>query len=250
MATREFLENRVSGKQKELEKLEKKMERILKAQATNWEVNPYWYNEGDLRITEKEIASCKVSLEDYKMKLAAQIEKDNSRDIKPILEFLDLWKQRVFDAYVEAFPRYIKARDDWYAVSKAHADWSNSQGYTMRRDNREEYNRIEREYKEARNRYQSTWSFITPYVEIDTLNTEKLNKDLAIEANAKYDFIVERTNAIVGQITDASNLKVGAKGDLNGYIIGTRGKAKVQTIGAGGYNIQIFHYRTLITPIK
>ena len=74
----------------------------------------------------------------------------------------------------------------------------------------------------------------------------KLEKDLDEEANRKYDFIIERTNAIVGEITDASDLEVGAKQDLNGYITGTRGRAKVQTIGAGGYNIQCFHFRTLI----
>ena len=39
-------------------------------------------------------------------------------------------------------------------------------------------------------------------------------------------------------------------GDINGIIVGTEGKAKIQTIGAGGYNIQCFHFRTLIHEIK
>lgn len=74
----------------------------------------------------------------------------------------------------------------------------------------------------------------------------RLKKDLDEEANRKYDFIIERTNAIVGKITDAGMLKIGAKGDLNGYIKGEKATAKVQTIGAGGYNIQCYHFRTLI----
>ena len=78
------------------------------------------------------------------------------------------------------------------------------------------------------------------------LDVNKLRKDLDQEAAQKYDNIIERTNTIVGQITDASNLSVGASGDLNGYIIGTNGTAKVTTIGAGGYNIQCYHFRTLI----
>ena len=61
-----------------------------------------------------------------------------------------------------------------------------------------------------------------------------------------YDDIIERTNRITGTITDATQLEVGAKGELNGYIIGERGTAKVSTIGAGGYNIQCFHFRTVI----
>lgn len=73
---------------------------------------------------------------------------------------------------------------------------------------------------------------------------------LTREAELKYDDMIERTNAIVGEITDASGLHVGAKGDLNGIVIGTRGKASVQTIGAGGHSIQCYHHRTLIHPIN
>ena len=51
----------------------------------------------------------------------------------------------------------------------------------------------------------------------------KLRKDLEQEAARKYDFIIERTVSITGEITDASALTVGAKGDLNGYIEGKDG---------------------------
>ena len=78
---------------------------------------------------------------------------------------------------------------------------------------------------------------------------QKLLKDLEAEYNRKYDFIIERTNAIVGQITDATNLTI-TNGELNGVIIGTRGVARVTTIGAGGYNIQKFHFRTLVNAVK
>ena len=88
----------------------------------------------------------------------------------------------------------------------------------------------------------------TPFA--TNLRLDKIDKDLTEEANRKYDFIIERTNEIVGQITDASALRIGDKGDLNGFIKGTRGTAKVETIGAGGYNIQRFHFRTLIKPVK
>lgn len=75
---------------------------------------------------------------------------------------------------------------------------------------------------------------------------QRLRADLIKESERKYDFIIERTNAIVGKITDASNLTVGPNGELNGYIIGTNGRASVKTIGAGGYAVQCYHFRTLI----
>ena len=81
-------------------------------------------------------------------------------------------------------------------------------------------------------------------------NRDKLQKELDVEADEKYDAIIERTNAICGKITDARGLWTSAKGDLDGIIIGERGVAKVQTIGAGGYNIQCFHFRTLVHEVK
>lgn len=65
----------------------------------------------------------------------------------------------------------------------------------------------------------------------------------------KYIDLVEKVKAICGTITDASFLRMGEKGELNGYIEGESGRAKVQTFGAGGYNIQRFHYRTKVTDI-
>ena len=61
---------------------------------------------------------------------------------------------------------------------------------------------------------------------------------------------LKEINAIVGTITDARGLYVGNKGELNGIVIGDRGRARIETIGAGGYNIQCFHFRTLIHEIK
>lgn len=65
----------------------------------------------------------------------------------------------------------------------------------------------------------------------------------------KYIDLVEKVKAICGKVTDASCLRVGEKGELNGYIDGDSGRAKIQTFGAGGYNIQRYHFRTKVTRI-
>lgn len=250
MASIEFIQKRIEGKEKEIVKLTKKMERIRKAEATGWEINPYYYGERDIRITARELEDAQKALDSYKAQMAAETEKANSRNIPAIVEFLEGWKQRVTEYYHQEFEEYLIAREEWFAYDKQYVNWSNSNGWKCRKENPEEYKAKEQEYREHKKAYTARWNFIVGYVENQVFNEDKFQKMLNREADAKYDFIIERTNAIVGTITDATNLKIGAKGDLNGFIIGEKGKAKVQTIGAGGYNIQCFHFRTLIHEMK
>ena len=77
-----------------------------------------------------------------------------------------------------------------------------------------------------------------------------LDKTLEEEKKAKLADLIGRINAVVGTIRDASRLYIAENGNINGTVIGTEGKAKVETIGAGGYNIVCFHFRTLIHEIK
>ena len=246
MASIEYIQKRIEGKEKEIAKLEKKLERITKAKESNWEINPYYYGERDFNYVTKDLSQARVALQNYKDQLEVEVQKSNSRNIPAIVEFLEMWKQRVTEYYHEEFEKYLIARDKWFAYSKQYTDWSNSNGWRCRKENPEEYKAREKEYRDRKKAYTARWNFLFGYVENKVFNEDKFQKMLNREADAKYDFIIERTNAIVGTITDATNLEIGAKGDLNGYIIGTNGTAKVQTVGAGGYNIQCFHFRTLI----
>lgn len=79
---------------------------------------------------------------------------------------------------------------------------------------------------------------------------EYLEMVLEAEKKAKILDLMARIEKITGKIVDAEYLKIGPKGDLEGIIIGEKGKAKINTIGAGGYNIQCYHFRTLIHEYK
>ena len=256
MASLEFIQKRIEGKEKEIAKLEKKMERILKAQESNWENNPYYYHESDIKWTSRDLQKAKEALEGYKAQMAKEIEKANSRNIKAIVDFLENWKESVKNFYLARFAEYPQAKKEYDEEMKQF-----SLGYfeekTLKKENREEWLKYDRARSEVKASFNNRFGFLAGYISrVYNKNTglydswnfdeEKLAKDLTQDANAKYDFIIERTNEIVGTITDASNLKIGAKGDLNGFIIGEKGKAKVETIGAGGYNIQCYHFRTLI----
>lgn len=253
MASIDYIQKRIAGKEKEIVKLENKLARIRKVEAQGWEdPNPYFYDERDLRYCLKDLDNARAALKDWQEQLVSAEEKAQSRDVKVILNFLEGWKARVRKHYNDALPRYLKARQEWWDMEHTHSE--NYHKYAMRVITSEEWAEIDRDFHEYEKCYRSTWSFIVPYLKRTNgetvLDLDKLNKELNEEANRKYDFIIERTNAIVGQITDASALLIGAKGDLNGFILGTRGTAKVQTIGAGGYNIQCFHFRTLINPTR
>ena len=247
MASIEFIMKRIEGKQKEIEKIEKKLTRIKKAQETNWEVNPYYYREDDLRWTLKDLQNAQAALVKYEEQLGAETEKANSRNVPAIIEFLEAWKKRVAAWYVDNFPKYIAAQEQRYAENAAYCNWVNSH---FGKDYREEREARRAAEKDAEKMFRRTWADFFRYNDRNTLNVDILKKDLEQDAAAKYDDIVERANAICGTITDATGLQVGLKGDLDGIVIGERGTAKVQTIGAGGYNIQCFHFRTLIHEVK
>lgn len=256
MASIEFIQKRIEGKEKEIAKLQKKLERIQKAKDSNWEKNPYYYHESDLKYTQRDLDTAIKSLDGYKAQLATEEEKSASRNIQVILDFLEEWKVKSFDYYVEMFPKYLEAygelqkiKDDYWNTwgewrSDKRNEFPDMQSYRDARTNA----RYERDNKEAL--FRQTWGWIAPYVSSDGIREEALRKDLDREAERKYDFIIERTNAIVGQIVDASDLRIANNGELNGVVIGTKGNATIDTIGAGGYNIQRFHFRTLIKPWK
>lgn len=255
MASIEFITKRIEGKQKEITKLESKLSRIQKAQASNWENNPYYYGEDDLRWTLKDLAAAREALAKYEAQLTAENEKAASRNVTVILEFLEKWKSEVMAYYVDRFAKYLVACEEYCEKSREHADWFNHGGWKQ-----ENAKQIDEEYRKYIKAFKKCWGEMERYTlreyNPDTathervFNRERLQKELDQEAIEKYDDIIERTNAICGKITDARGLWVSAKGDLDGIIIGERGTAKVQTIGAGGYNIQCFHFRTLVHEAK
>ena len=207
--------------------------------------------QDDVERLRKEIAEVQDKLNGYQEDLKKEVEKVNSRNIPVIIDFLNAWKEDMKTFFASHTEDWIRTLKIYYEEDRKAVAWRNS--HFADRKNKELVAEIEKPVKEVK-KVHDQYRFLDPYMMMtaDTyvLDTEKLERDLNREADRKYDFIIERTNEIVGQITDASNLKIGNKGDLNGYIIGTKGTAKVQTIGAGGYNIQCFHFRTLINELR
>ncbi len=249
MASVEFIQKRIAGKQAEIAKLEKKLARIIKAQESGWEVNPYYYGESDLKYTNRDLEAARTALAKYEADLQTEQEKDASRNVKVILDFLDAWAKNVYNWYTAQFEKYVEARKEYGKRDTEYCNWYNNGGW--RDPNRVQ---IEKAHKEYRKTFAAQWRFMEPYAKRVhggwVFDADRLNRELEQEKKAKYDDIINRTNAICGTITDASGLYCGDKGDLNGIIIGERGQVRVQTIGAGGWNIQCFHFRTLVHEVR
>ena len=240
MKSIEFITKRIDGKEKEIKKLEKKLDRIKETQATNWEVNPQYYDEMDLKSTESDLEEAKRKLEILRADLVTAQKKAASRNVKEIIEFLETWKARTREFYKNSIPEFLKARAE-YREQEKKLNWTVLK----------ERQRILKERKQLKEAFIERWGYMMDYIPHgDVFDWEKFEKDIKNDADRKYDNIIERTNKIVGEITDASNLEVGYKGDLDGYVIGDRGIARVYTVGAGGYNVQCFHFRVLVQRLQ
>ena len=121
MASIDFIQKRIAGKEKEIDKLEKKLARILRAKESNWENNPYFYDERDFIWAQRDLETARQGLAKYQAELEAALEKANSRNVLAILEFLEIWKQRCTEFYGNGLASYFnekqRVRDLYCAFS-------------------------------------------------------------------------------------------------------------------------------------
>lgn len=87
---------------------------------------------------------------------------------------------------------------------------------------------------------------LSEYEKISSNTIESLRKKNLEDAQQSVINLIERVEGKVGKVNDWSNLHFGMNGMLNGRVTGNLGSVYVETIGAGGYNIQRFHYRVLL----
>ena len=239
----------------------------------------------DIRIKKSDIESAEDKLEEAKKILANWKEKLDERitsgdyleaNAPEILkEFLENWKQHAIDYYRQKRIRFIEYRKELRAAERAarlealqtlpslersrklyegrepsDCDLAN---LWPRKDVDEFLHERGLDYYQIQKKLQAKGDgIIFRMLEIsnEQEREEWLERTMEEEKRAKLLDLIGRIMSTVGTITDASALYIGPEGDINGYIVGTEGKAKIQTIGAGGYNIQCFHFRTLIHEYK
>lgn len=179
-----------------------------------WAICEYENKLEDIQSAERKLQDAKIVVNNWKEKLEKQLKFEMTYEN----EMPEIFKQCKEDLSNEWTTADLKAK----AVMLKK--------------------RQELSYKEFREIYK--------YSREQELNKTESEFKKANERDAEI-FIVDlynRVKAITGKVTDWGNIHYGGKA-LNGWIVGEDGKAKVETIGAGGYNIQRYHLRVLVNQI-
>ena len=241
----------VAKKQGTLQKYCAKAEKIRKQILANgWQVEAgryqkegtkehddcYWmfcdYDDAldGIERTEKAIVEKQGVVAKWKVKLHEAEEKENLIDTK-FPEVLKDFQNHVIDMW-----------DEWDANHKEFL--------------KKEYNEIKIEVGERKafNEFLCKYSYndyeLMTYKTQDEIHLDNVKSSEKLLMN-----LWNRVKDIVGEATDWSGLYLTHGNEyegvtVNGIVIGTAGATKVETISAGGWNIQRHHYRTLVHAYK
>lgn len=224
---------------------------------SSWEIYEVTSKFEDIKGATRKLRDAEIVLGNWQSKLDVEIEKErflNDNAPKVIKDFLESWKQMAYDWHIKKYNAYqIFKKDLAEKVKEAKAELGVKEGYSTSREQDKALKEQGLDYRSIEAKKAHFAGGAVLYMDGIRNEVERLawlEKELENEKKAKMLDLINRINAVVGTITDASFLRVSEKGNLDGYIIGEKGKAKVETIGAGGYAVQVFHYRTLVNKIK
>jgi hypothetical protein len=156
---------------------------------------------------KKEIKELKEELKEAEIQ-----ESKNSND--PIDQFLALWRAEATKYYTDLRAKYLELR--------AGAD------------------------KEELKKFNKDVTKNDKNIIVSMSDKTFLEKILDQEVVAKKKAFVAKVEEKAGKIQDLKKLYVAGDGSINGFATGSERTVEVETILAGGYNIQKLHYRVLV----
>ena len=219
-------EEKITKKQNTIVKktalIEKKKVAYSKAQD---EHDRYWITcdmnhlADDILRLEREIKETEKTLENYRAQMAGEIKRQEllTKEVPETLKTLQNELVTEWDRY--DMNRREKMREDYRAMS----------------------------YKEFCIKYRGQDTELR-HMDDDEIHEENVRAAEAIIIN-----LVNRVKSITGEITNWGKLYLSPNNMgwsiLNGRVEGKEGIAYVESIGAGGYNIQRYHIRVLVKSI-
>lgn len=232
-------------------------------ESDDWNKGPNFY---ELYSAYRDLGENKNTLNKYIEAIKKIDNFNNMEKIGPIWDFLTDWENKAYNWYLANAEKYFELKKNykkaWEENKEKYLDrysltsnsgYRNAEYYAKKAFNEDYYSNINSltvDLTHLKGEYENGYGSEYIYTSY-TVDKEKLTKILADEKVRKYDDLVNRITKVTGVITDASGLYIGDKnGEINGVVIGEDGKAKVETISAGGYAVQCFHYRVLVHKIK
>lgn len=204
--------------QKANEKIQKKTATITKketwiASGKKDEYEIKWLQEDISRLT-REIAETQKTVEKYEKQLAGELERERVL----LTEIPESMKQM-----------QIELVERW-----------NAYDFERRANLKAQYDELG--YKEFMKKNKHTGYDFMRLSNLEIIeNNEKSAKALIID-------LFYRIRHITGEVTDWTGIRFSG-GALNGIVTGKEGRAKVESILAGGYNIQRLHVRVLVHSV-
>ena len=226
----ERIENAEKKIQKKYATITKKETWIAKAKATldslpeqerKWKEYDIRSWEDDIKRIHGEISETEKTLENYRKQLDGEIAREKS------------WVSEVPEV-LKSFQTELVEKWDAYDIAK-------------RERIREACRTLPyEELREAYNWRERDWALYT--------TDEQIHESNEKDAISLILNLINRVKDVTGEVTDWNHLSV-ATGTwgmtvLNGWVSGKEGRCCVESIGAGGYNIQRYHIRVLVKPIN
>ena len=151
-------------------------------------------------------------------------------NLKEIKEFINQWKVRAIKYYKEALDEYNEEKKQLRNCCVWNDEYKNKKLELI-----EKYGK-----------------WVVGDLALRSLKDahEQIIKNIERDGEAKENMLIKRVNKEIGKIVNALNLNVGVNGELNGTIKGENGTCKIETIYAGGYNVQCLHYRVLVHKVN
>lgn len=181
-----------------------------------WDIDDY---EADIERLEKEIKEVELSLFKYQQQLSGELAKEEI-----LLTKVPDTMKRMQQELVEHWDEFDKERRE--RVTSAYASMSSKEFFEC-------YT-----YTDYQLRFKTD---------------EQIHRDNMEAAKYLILDLYHRVERITGEITDWSSVHAttGAQGMtvLNGFVVGKEGRCEVESILAGGYNIQRLHVRVLVKEI-
>lgn len=256
----------------------------------NWIEENYTWNDkvNQLEDNLPKLFDLEKVAYNWKAKWDAQVSKDNAPKIEVLVKFLNNWGTKVKNFIIENIQKQIDISNEYHEfVRNIIIGYNNHENYNNREEVEDDLrNKLFEKYEiKSRYRYPDVYDIRKKFIpdltrDLSTIKFERENKDdysysswgndsykgkyylekfdyekldriIEEEKQRKYFDLCDRISAVGGIIQNVNNLSIGnQQGELNGTVKCSKGIVEVNTIGAGGYNIQCFHYRVLVNLIQ